>query len=139
MPEFLRIPRAGLFRPLVYRIVYGDVVVYIGMSRLGLERILQPQHVAARLMRQDGASIEVAFCSTPEEATRLESTEIHLHHPQLNKYCPTCKPKSPFPGTGRKPLDPARLLNVPVEDLTPQERRVLQRLLEDELSRTQVN
>ena len=76
--------------PLVYRISVSGTLLYVGLSAKGLSRAFSGPHKCARFLQEPEACLELAFCSSLEEATLLEAREIHAKHPPLNRTCPEC-------------------------------------------------
>jgi hypothetical protein len=65
----------------------NDKPLYIGQSRIGLNRVLDVEHHCA-WARDKAKWIEFIVCETPEIAKQLEADLIILLKPKLNKVHP---------------------------------------------------
>jgi excinuclease UvrABC nuclease subunit len=90
--QFIRAEFDQLTSPCVYVLKKEDRYLYIGCSGRGFQRVFNDMS-AYSLGHENGRekafmefdNLEVFFYDTPEEASAVETSEIHDKHPKYNK------------------------------------------------------
>jgi hypothetical protein len=72
--------------PLVYKVYLGELLMYMGASSVGLNRISRGHHVVGKMLYHPAIRIEFMLCGSPEEAFKREEELIKEFKPILNRY-----------------------------------------------------